>query len=181
MCRQTRHRTIRALLDHGANINTQDVAGETPLHSSVLWCFWRQRQGYDGGYEFLGFLPRSGFDETIVNESNQTALDILLDASEGEECATLCMLLMNAPADGAWRGRGLLLLCIARHRGASLPSPDSTEILAGAEAKEPSSVEPGSSSSANKEAVDDWGGVAAWILGLGLGKEGVFRTIVGYL
>ena len=172
--------TIRALLDHGASINTQDDSGETPLHSVGDAPDTPHK---NSGAERMSLLLRFGASETIANQYGETPLDQLPDESEDSENRFKCMrkLLANAPADRAWRRRGLLLLCVARHRRRVPPSLQSACILAGLDEKERSSIEHGNSGSVAEKAFDDWGGVATWILGLGLGKEGIFRTIVGYL
>lgn len=62
----SRIETIRALVDHGADVKTQDKLGNTPLHSVVA-----VGRVYP---EVVDFLLRSGADETIVNNNGKTAL-----------------------------------------------------------------------------------------------------------
>lgn len=159
--------TVRALVDHGADVNTRDRHGNTPLHSIA------------GGIVNLGvvdFLLRSGADETIINNNGETALD-----TAGAHPERLRTLLVSAPVDRAWRRRGVLLLCVCRSRKDQLLSAERSQIVLATDVFKSSSIGPTGSVLGDELASNGWAGVAVWLSGLEDGQEGIFRVIVGYL
>lgn len=173
---------MRALVSHGADVNTQNANGDTPLH------FAARAAGDQGAAQLVDFLLRSGADETMLNTSNETAADVVghrehEDDTE-ENMERVRELLANAPADRAWRRRGLLLLCIAvypawsQQRRIQNASGDVPGIdVLGSDSTEP----PGGSSVAEEGGDGAWDRVVAWVVGLVEGKEGIFRTIMGFV
>lgn len=173
---------MRALVGHGADINTQNGNGDTPLH------FAARAAGDQGAAALVDFLLRSGADETVVNRSNETAADVVgrreHEDDTKENMEGVRRLLANAPADRAWRRRGLLLLCIARYGGGLQHNPDSSCAgnSPGGDVQEPSRTGPAGGSTVVEERGDgEWDRFAAWVGELGLGKEGILRAIVGFV
>lgn len=109
-----------ALLRHEAQVNSQtsrlwfvegvsDFFGMTPLHLAAL------NAGRQGAAETVDALLRSGADETIKNADGVVAADIVgewVDEQDrvAEDFELVSKLLKNAPADRAWRRRGLFVL-----------------------------------------------------------------------
>lgn len=182
-------KTLSTLLHYGANVNTRDEYGQTPLHRAARREL-NQSAGFDeyvcdSGIvtETVDFLLKAGADETVVDHSGLTAADMFdlvpyrcrrywyffpKDDGEMEEpedqLATVLELLANAAADRAdrrWRRRAPLVMCIDRHRRGEVQLQ--VDDAAGN--------------------ATDWTRASVWVLeaGTGVGKEGIFRTIVGYL
>ena len=137
-----------ALVQHGADISAKDEDGLTPLDHAV---FIADNQGAP---ELIDLLLRSGADETTVPESFLARHATLV----GDRVRKL---LRNAPADRAWRRRGLLLLCIAHRPQEPLPSTVRRRL--------------------EDNDGDSWTRAAAWLPPLRAGNEGIFRTIVLFL
>lgn len=167
-----------ALLRHGAAVSPQTVAGDTPLH----WV--AEYAGMEGSSATVAVLLRWGADETMQNANGFTPEDMLgnnVDESEvvAEEVERVKALLLQAPAERAWRRRGLLVLCRAhpdrvrpmRQHRKTPPKTRSRAKLAAEEAGSAGHQEGGGGG--------DWSSAAGWVLGLE--EEGLFRTIVGYL
>lgn len=120
--------------------------------------------------EKVDFLLKGGVDETMTDNDCCTAADVLDHsvtllpdyghAEAQEQFEATLELLANAPADRKWRRQALLLLCRERHRRGEAKLLDDA------------------AGDAN-----DWTRVGTWVLeaGTGVGKEGIVRTIVGYL
>ncbi|CAM9744400.1 unnamed protein product [Ectocarpus fasciculatus] len=103
--------TSLALLNFGAEVNAQTEYGETALHSASVFA---ERPG---SVEVVDLLLRWGADETIVSKRGETAADRigsrrLFRAVPGDD-ERVRSLLARAPAERAWRRRGLLVLCRA--------------------------------------------------------------------
>eukprot|EP00903_Cladosiphon_okamuranus_P016085 g14849.t1 len=172
-----------ALLRHGAEPNAQTLAGNTPLHWAVEYA------GMPGSSETVEVLLRWGADETMRNANGCTPEDNLgdnVDESEVvvEEVERVKALLLQAPAERAWRRRGLLVLCRAHpdRVGFGLARPH----LKRPPAEDVRKAAPKTRSRAKLAAAEagiaahqDWSWAAGWVLGLE--EEGLFRTIVGYL
>lgn len=172
-----------ALLRHGAAVSAQTLAGDTPLH----WV--AEYAGMPGSADTVAVLLRWGADETMRNTSGDTPQDKLgdnVDESElvVEEVERVKALLLQAPAERAWRRRGLLVLCRSH--------PDRVGVrLARPHRKRPPdedarTTSPKTRSRAKRAAAEagsaghqEWSWAAGWVLGLE--EEGLFRTIVGYL
>lgn len=101
--------SVLALLKHGADVNAQSEDGESPLHVIV------RRAGKEGVAAVVDLFLRWGADETAVDAEGNTALDVIgIDLEEGdrrveEDVERVCKMLELAPADRAWRRRGLLV------------------------------------------------------------------------
>ena len=102
-----------ALLELGANLEARNAFGYSPLHGAA-------RQGSKkGAVEMVDLLLRWGADETVVDRDGNKAIDLVGSSLvEEDECChrefeleRLRKLLENAPADRAWRRRGILALC----------------------------------------------------------------------
>lgn len=95
---------MNAMLLKGANINAEDGSGCTPLR---LLC---ESSTFDDPMyvEAADFLLRRGADETIGDDDDRLAIDLLGDDSRASR---LGLLLANAPADRTWRRRGMLVMC----------------------------------------------------------------------
>ena len=161
---------LRALVRHGADVNVQDDNGNSVLHFVArLLSSHVKPDCRKLAVGLVDFLLRSGADETLTNNAGKTAADKAREfgsCPEGEDVCVL-KLLDNAHADRAWRRRGLLVLCIARHHSGRLLSAESL-------------ITPATDGTV-KERADGWTHAAGWLLGLSLEKAGVFQTIVGYL
>ena len=161
---------IRTLLSHGADANTLDNEGNTPLHRVVGEVFSGEGADYP---ERVELLLKAGADETMLDGTGQTAAERLEegltrqlydeDTEDFDEINRIFELLENAPIDRRWWRRGLLLMCIARHR-----KGEEWQLL-------------GDSCAGGTN--DGWAHVAAWVLDVGLevGTGGIFRMIVEYL
>ena len=105
--------TLLVLLKHGANVNVQDGVGTTPVQFAAL------KAGKRGCSEIVEILLRAGADESIADDDEETALDVAgeyVDEEDrvAEDYDRVRSLLMNAPAERAWRRRGYMVLCRAR-------------------------------------------------------------------
>ena len=160
-----------ALVNHGADVNSQDNDLCTALHRAVGSDHWDGFPAFDK----VKFLLKSGADETIVNDEGMAAMQWLDQSAcyhahrDGiffdlwvlqapEIFRRTRELLRNAPADRRWRRRAVLVMSIARHRRGE------ARLLGRAD---------------DGRASDNWSRAAAWVLESG--TEGIFRTIVGYL
>lgn len=101
---------LLALLRHKADVNAQDNSLRTPL---MMACRWLQQ-------EAARILLRWGADETTVDSEGCTAKQVIGNGismsaigARGAEKDSMRRLLERAPADRAWRRRGLLVLCRA--------------------------------------------------------------------
>lgn len=106
---------LLVLLRHKADVNAQDNSLRTPL---MMACRWLQQ-------EAARILLRWGADETTADSEGCSADQLIgngISPSEQEaragEMESMRGLLKRAPADRAWRRRGLLVLCRA------IPSKD---------------------------------------------------------
>ncbi|CAM9688614.1 unnamed protein product, partial [Sphacelaria rigidula] len=101
---------LSALLRHHANVDAKAAKGRTPL----MWAISCLHQ------EAADLLLRWGADENSADDEGRSAkqfIGISLQKAEREgrrrDVDNIHKLLANAPADRAWRRRGLLLLCRA--------------------------------------------------------------------
>ncbi|CBJ48667.1 ankyrin repeat protein [Ectocarpus siliculosus] len=101
-----------ALLNLGAEVNAQTISGETALHYAAAAVGQRH-----GSAQVVDLLLRWGADETIVSKQGETAADSIgtrrCHRTDPEDDERARSLLARAPADRAWRRRGLLVLCRA--------------------------------------------------------------------
>ena len=178
---------VLALLGHGADANAQDQNGETPLHMAA-----RITRACPDAAGKVDALLRSGADEGIVDDRGAVAEDLIDDFgsySPDERSERVRKLLVNAPADRAWRRRGYLVLCRA-HPGRVWLVEESSSATAGGERRKrsvatPSTAEASGCDNARGGAVNGdacvggWSGVLAAVLGMQ--EEGIFRRIVGFL
>lgn len=101
-----------ALLNLGAEVNARTNLGkETALHHAA------SKAGRQGAVEVVRLLLRWGADETIVCTRGKTAAEWIgtrrvFTKVPGDD-ERVRGLLARAPADRAWRRRGLLVLCRA--------------------------------------------------------------------
>ena len=104
-------RGISALLIAGADVNAVDRNDQTPLHllcsRSVKrddpFSTWSEDQAAD-------LLLRWGADETLTDNDGRTPKQLIKRAGTTKR---LQKVLANAPADRAWRRRGMLVMCRA--------------------------------------------------------------------
>ena len=168
-----RRAAILRLLKHGANVNAQDDCLITPL------LFAAAHAGTRGAAKVVDSLLRAGADETIVSDDGRKPVDAIgVNVAEesrlADEIERVRKLLVNAPADRAWRRRGYLVLCRAHLDRAQQIQAD----ISRAEADGCHEVVVGGH---NVDGIGggDWAVVVAKMLQLQ--EEGIFRTIVGYL
>ncbi len=150
---------LKALLGHGAALNSRDGQGNTPLHVAAASLSIKK----------VDFLLRAGADETIVNVSGKTPAGQLARGygrRYQELAKSVVRLLEGAPADRTWRRRGLLVLCRALPDKARLV-PERTRVKLPRAAKS---------------------GVAGWNRGrradgelVGAGSDGAFPHVVSRL
>ena len=101
-----------ALLDLGAEINAQSGDGQTALHAAA-------RAGEPGSAEMVDLLLRRGADETILSRQGKTAWELVnarrcsIHVNVPGDDERVLALLARAPADRAWRRRGMVVLCRA--------------------------------------------------------------------
>ena len=170
---------MRALVSRGADINTQNQNGDSPLH------FAARAAGDKGAADLIDFLLKSGAEESMVNRNNEAPSDVVgqrghEDDTE-ENMGQVRTLLANAPADRAWRRRGLLLLCIARYRADGQQSTCSAGAIPCIDVQKPSSMELPGSGFVKEGGGGEWNRCAAWVAGLVQSNEGIFRTIVSFM
>eukprot|EP00903_Cladosiphon_okamuranus_P009091 g8689.t1 len=104
--------TAVALLNHGASATKQNARGHLPLH------FAAAAAGLRGSTKIVDLLLRKGADEKAISNNGKTAADVVggrVRHSYQPEAEDVRKLLANAPADRAWRRRGLLVLCRAHY------------------------------------------------------------------
>lgn len=188
--------TVRALVKGGANTNAVDTQGGSPLHLAAL-----DKSSHRCHPELVDTLLRWGADETAVNAMGHTPESRLsaaaspiysvLDDYYGElkNRDRALQLLVKAPADRAWRRRGLPILCRAypnrvrlapaeSNRGSGkLPKAD-TAVGVGLAIENGSCSMAGGGSARDESTAGDLHGVTARLLVL---EEVVFRIIVGFL
>lgn len=208
---------VRTLLKHGADANwaTQGFlgAGSTPLHNAAKLA----GRCATVAATMVDLLLRHGADETAIDGSGATPADIVrrflgvpagdpgnFDAPEAspEDIELVWKLLVNAPADRAWRRRGFLVMCRAhpdrlrlgrqsgqRHAGAaprtrSRVKESGAEAASGGGSGNGAAAGSGSGAAAGSVAQEkagghDWGVAAANLVRLG--EEDIFRRVVEYL
>ena len=188
---------VLALLRHGARVNSRtssswssegsDFYGMTPLHFAAM------NAGRQDATGTVDALLRSGADETIKNADGVIAADIIGEWVEGRDRLAghferVGKLLANAPADRAWRRRGLFVLCRAHPHRMQVTKKGSqgqhgVVSIAPRGAKLARTAAQGGSESggsvASGTAGDEWAAVATTVVGLE--EDGIFRAIVGYL
>lgn len=105
---------VLALLNLGAEVNSPtEYSGQTALHCVAA------KAGQRGTVEAVDLLLRRGADETIVSRHGKTALESIGTRSVSRSLRVpgdderVRSLLTRAPANRAWRRRGLLVLCRA--------------------------------------------------------------------
>ncbi|CAM9898819.1 unnamed protein product, partial [Ectocarpus sp. 8 AP-2014] len=100
-----------ALLQKGANANARDDDGCGPLH---LVCKYPKASAV----AVADLLLRWGADETAADNDGNTAADLVKSGAEPNE--GLQRLLANAPADRAWRRRGMVVMLRAQGGDAAI-------------------------------------------------------------
>lgn len=179
--------TVRALLRKGADADAADAGGNSPLH-------WAAKLGGTAmSSKIVDILLRHGADETRANAFGHTAIEVIGMDRKGsqflhEEAGQVRALLKNAPADRAWRRRGILVMCRAlasiRVRPETMASRASRAILARKKLRGLACAagvrdERETVAGASDHTAGVWGGWAARVLGLD--DEFLFRTIVSFL
>jgi ankyrin repeat protein len=64
-----RFQIIKLLIEHGANVNAQDIDGNTPLHAHAM--------ATPLNHEIVQYLLANGADREIKNNAGNTALELL--------------------------------------------------------------------------------------------------------
>lgn len=107
------------LLKHGVNVKADDSKRNMPLHIAAL--VETDGSSVDAA-RAVDLLVRWGADETTTNDDDDTAADIT-ETSFGNfrpakpKLSSVQLLLARAPADRAWRHRGLLMLTVLIQTG----------------------------------------------------------------
>ncbi|CAM9778793.1 unnamed protein product, partial [Ectocarpus fasciculatus] len=96
---------LLALLQKGAYANAQDNVGQRPLH---VVCKYPKASSV----ALADLLLRWGADETATDNDGNTPADLVKSGAEPNE--RLQRLLANAPADRAWRRRGMVVMLRAQ-------------------------------------------------------------------
>lgn len=175
----------RALLRHGASANVPDVSGQSPLHRAAMM------SEDDRSAEMVEHLLWWGADESIVDSGGRTpAQRVPADSNP-----TVLGLLARAPADRAWRRRGVTIMCRSR-LNREPPDPPEREVSP-RPAKSPrieGRVE-GKVEGGGDDAVGNSGGSGVAHQGAaehasetdvvtrvaGMGESGVFEKMMGFL
>ncbi|CAN0239114.1 unnamed protein product, partial [Ectocarpus fasciculatus] len=169
-------KAMHALLQHGAQVDVRNDEGCTPLHEAC-------RAQFKGVEVVVDSLLRWGADETILDNFGRNPAKMLdvedgrLDSAAPDEIDRTRVLLSRAPADRAWRRRGWLVMLgsrdsKARKRKRSAGGHgDGGEVGGGCEIARSDGMAGGGEEGLRLEV----------LLLLGLGLEGVFRTVVGFL
>eukprot|EP00752_Nemacystus_decipiens_P010676 g9507.t1 len=171
------------LLKHGANINAQYGEMLTPLVLAASVA------GAQGAAEVVECLLRADVDETIADDERYMAVGLIgkfvkEEDRLGEDVERVRKLLVNAPADRAWRRRGYLVLCRAHpdrvqqrrviggthHTNVARRTRSRTRLARGST---------GDSSLVNEGNGGDWTAVVSKVTSMQ--EEEAFRIIVGYL
>ena len=101
------------LLAAGADVNARNLDCRTPLHEAV------KNAGSPSGLECVELLLEGGADETLADKSGKVPADAIRPRRHEELYGTSMFdrplelareLLASAPADRAWRRRGVLVL-----------------------------------------------------------------------
>lgn len=172
----------RALLEHGASIGKQNTPGDTPLHLAT-------RRAGTRSADVVDLFLRWGADENAVADDGNTPADLIGslvlegDDNVAENIERVRKLLVDAPADRAWRRRGFLVLCRAHYPSGRVQlEHKSTHTHAGVVKKMCSIAQP-------TKAEENWAGVVRMLMMVGAdpisllgdGADLIFEAIVGYL
>lgn len=170
-----------ALLKKGADVQAKNVFGYTPLHGAA------RQGGKERAVATADLLLRWGADEMAVDRDGNKPIDLVGETriEEGSRqegnVERLYELLASAPADKAWRRRGMLVLCRAFPDKAQL-NPEIWEAHLGSIPKFPKSgrselpVREGATELRNAEALN-----CVEAKALDLAEEDLFREIVIFL
>lgn len=97
-----------SLLQRGASGDHEDYVGDSALRFTAFMC---QEEAVVG---LVYALLEWGADETAVNDAGYTPVEVAEKEAEDEECGDdaidVLRMLAHAPANRAWRGRGVLVL-----------------------------------------------------------------------
>eukprot|EP00752_Nemacystus_decipiens_P005208 g4727.t1 len=174
---------VLALSKHDAPVSARDAVERAPLHYAAA------KAGVLGAAEVVDLLLRLGADENAIDRDGQTPADMVGSSMGGEdsvaeEVERVRQLLLNAPADRAWRRRGFLVLCRAHY-----PSGKVQLQQAGSHAHDAGMSKRTRSRPGLSRAEREWAGVASMLMGagsdsislMGDGADVIFQTVVGYL
>ncbi|CAN0123408.1 unnamed protein product [Pylaiella littoralis] len=106
--------SMAALLRNGANVDAESDQKLTPLHVVCQTCPTRWTPATARTHSSAAaadVLLRWGADETATDNSGHTPEDLIEGRSNNSQ--HLRRVLVNAPADRAWRRRGVLPMCRA--------------------------------------------------------------------
>lgn len=154
---------MSTLLRNDAEVNAKDGNGRTPLH---VLCTTAGRES--DAVDAADLLLRSGADETLTDDIGRTPEQVMMR----DGGVRLRKVLANAPADRAWRRRGLLVMYRAFPN--KIPSLGGKGRAGKAKARR-GRGRGGGSASGGRGRVDVLTKV------LELGDDDIFRTIVGFL
>ena len=175
------------LLSHGASIDVRDENGRPLLHDAARTCV-----RLDSGTDRVDVLLRAGADETARDSNDLTPAEFaqidFFDETDRDALARVTMALERAPADRAWRRRGMVLLCRSfLERGARQPEP-LTETgapivwraeVGGYKDGDEAARKADAGRIGKKEGLGNFGGLMSRLFALK--EEGLFRTVVGFL
>eukprot|EP00752_Nemacystus_decipiens_P009727 g8687.t1 len=184
---------VAALVRHDPTlVNAQNLNGDTPLHAAAAAAeeegpapFW-QAPDCAQAPKMVDLLLRAGADESVANTDGHVPLRAPIQRfiehgrlEPSEATVFVLFLLLRAPADRAWRRRGLLLMCRAFSETVQLEEEGSRDKVAKV-------CGDADGDSDGRHVADSPAGLAGDLTSLvarlfDLPEEGVFRKIICFL
>ncbi|CAM9287425.1 unnamed protein product, partial [Scytosiphon promiscuus] len=173
--------SARSLLERGADVNALTLSGASTLILAAPFA------GDGRTTKVVDLLLRYGADETVTDKLSRRAADVVgLNVEEGirlaDEVELVRKLLSNAPADRAWRRRGLPVLCRAypgRVRTFTAKGSNTHVGISRMTTETDKQRDAGSAPEVGGEGRETLRGEGERVLDLV--EEGIFRNVVGYL